>query len=138
MFGVKRFHLYLFGRHFEIYTDHQPLLGLLGESKGIQQMSYPPMQRGALALSAFSYTLKHIRGPEYTLADTLSRLPIVDNSPEKAPPFEVINLLQNLQYAPINRHDSQGPVVTTSKTGSSDEMACLSTPRTVGIFKETG
>ncbi len=50
MFGVKLFHLHLLGRHFEIYTDHKSLLGLLGESKGIQQMSSSRMQRWALKL----------------------------------------------------------------------------------------
>ncbi len=35
MFLVKRFHLYLFGHHFEIDTDHKPLLGLIGENKAI-------------------------------------------------------------------------------------------------------
>ncbi len=93
MFGLKRSHLYLFGRRFEIYTHHKLLLGLLGESKVIQLMSSTRMQRWALTLSAYSYTLKHIRGPENTLAGTLSMLPIVDNSPEKTPPFEVVNLL---------------------------------------------
>ncbi len=62
MFGVKRFHLYLFGRHFEIHTDHKPLLGLLGDNKAIQQMLSPGMQRWALTLSAYSYTLKYIPG----------------------------------------------------------------------------
>ncbi len=50
-------------------------------TKSIQQMSSPRMQRWALTLSAYSYTLKHIRGPENTLAGTLRMLPIVENSP---------------------------------------------------------
>ena len=29
MFGVKRFHSYLYGRHFQIYSDHQQLRYLL-------------------------------------------------------------------------------------------------------------
>ena len=31
VFSVRRFHSYLFGHHFELYTDHQPLLALLNE-----------------------------------------------------------------------------------------------------------
>ncbi len=59
MFGVKRFYMYVFGRHFEIHTDHKPLLGLLGESKGIQQMSSPRMQRWGLTLASYSHTHTH-------------------------------------------------------------------------------
>ena len=29
VFAVKKFHQFLYGRHFKIYPDHKPLLGLL-------------------------------------------------------------------------------------------------------------
>ena len=29
VFGIKRFHMYLIGHHFKLYTDHKPLLALL-------------------------------------------------------------------------------------------------------------
>ena len=41
VFGVKRFHQYLYGRKFEIVTDHKPLLGLFGENKAIPHMASP-------------------------------------------------------------------------------------------------
>ena len=46
VYAVKKFHQYLFGRHFFLYTDHKPLLGLLSELKGIPSMAAAHIQVG--------------------------------------------------------------------------------------------
>ena len=46
VYAVKKFHQYLFGRHFFLYTDHKPLLGLLSELKGIPSMAAARIQVG--------------------------------------------------------------------------------------------
>lgn len=43
--GVKKFHNYLYGHHFEIRTDHKPLLGLLSRDKPTLSVLSPRMQR---------------------------------------------------------------------------------------------
>ena len=35
IFGVRRFHAYLYGRQFSLITDHKPLTAILGPKKGI-------------------------------------------------------------------------------------------------------
>ena len=35
VYGVTRFHSYLFGHHFKLQTDHKPLLTLFNESKAV-------------------------------------------------------------------------------------------------------
>ena len=57
IFGVKKFLEYCFGRFFTIETDHKPLLGLIGEKKGIPVNSTSRIQRWSLFLSNYQYEL---------------------------------------------------------------------------------
>ena len=34
IWGVQRFHTYLFGRNFTVVTDHKPLIPIFGKTKG--------------------------------------------------------------------------------------------------------
>ena len=55
IFGVKKFHKFLFGTHVTIFTDHKPLLGLFGEHKSIPEHASPRVQRWAITLAAYDY-----------------------------------------------------------------------------------
>ena len=59
IYAIKMFHQYLFGKRSILFTDHKTLLGLLSETKGIPNMAAAQMQRGAILLSAYDYTLKY-------------------------------------------------------------------------------
>ena len=48
VFGVKKFHKYLYGREFPLTTDHKPLLGLFGERRAIPASASGRVQRWAL------------------------------------------------------------------------------------------
>ena len=54
MFGVKKFHSYLYGHHFTLITDHKPLLTLFNES---ELQASGRIQCWALTLAAYEYTL---------------------------------------------------------------------------------
>ncbi|GFR76469.1 polyprotein [Elysia marginata] len=75
IFGVKKFHKFLFGWNVTIFTDHKPLLGLFGEHKSIPEHASPRIQRWAITLAAYDYQLKHKPGSENN-AEGLSRLPL--------------------------------------------------------------
>ena len=76
VFGIKRFYAYLFGRPFELVTDHQTLLGLLKENRSTSPQASARIQRWLLYLSMFEYVLKFCRTTAHTNADALSRLPL--------------------------------------------------------------
>lgn len=75
MFGLRKFHRYLYGREFTLYTDHQPLLGILGHDKPVPALAAARMQRWAITLAAYQYKLKYRKGRNVEVADALSRLP---------------------------------------------------------------
>ena len=55
IFAVTKFHHYLYGVHFTIQSDHQPLSFLFSELRGIPVMASSRIQRWALTLSAYHY-----------------------------------------------------------------------------------
>ena len=74
VFGVKTFHQFVYGRKFLLETDHKPLIFIFGPKKGIPQMAASRVQRWAVFLLGYDFTIKHIRGSDNCSADSLSRL----------------------------------------------------------------
>ncbi len=83
VFGACKFRQYLLGRHWTLLTDHQPLVTLFGERKGIPQMASARIKRWALILSAYNYTIRHTAGKDNACADFLSRCPLAESEEER-------------------------------------------------------
>lgn len=81
IFGVKKFHPYLFGCRFTLLTDHRPLTSIFGPQTGIPSLPVNRMQRWALFLLAHQYDIKYRRSKQHSNADGLSRLPLPDTPP---------------------------------------------------------
>ena len=60
IYGVKKFHQYLYGQKFLLLTDHKPLFTIFGERKGIPVMAASRRQRWAIILAVYSYTIQYI------------------------------------------------------------------------------
>lgn len=85
IFGIKQFHKFLYGRHFELFCDNKPLTLILGEKKAIPAMAAARLQRWAILLAAYDYKMVHKPGTSVCNADFLSRCPIATSEPvEKA------------------------------------------------------
>lgn len=82
MFGVRKFHQYLYGRKFTLLTDHRPLTTIFGPYTGIPSLAASRLQRWALLLSGHSYDIKYCKSDSHGNADGLSRLPLPVTKPE--------------------------------------------------------
>ena len=76
IFGVKQFHSYLFGHHFYLITDHKPVLSLFSAKRAIPFQASARIQRWALILAMYEYTLQFKSTTQHSNADALSRLPL--------------------------------------------------------------
>ncbi len=72
IFGIGRFHTYLFGTDFHVYTDHKPLVTICNKAL----TSAPPrLQRLLIKILGYNLSIAYKQGSSMILADALSRLP---------------------------------------------------------------
>ena len=97
IWGVKRFHSYLYGHHFTLVTDHQPLLSILSPSKGVPTMTSARLQHYAVFLSGMNYEIKFRNTSRHANADALSYLPMEEacqQDEEVIDPVEAFHISQ--------------------------------------------
>ena len=102
VYGVKKFHQYLYGRKFTITSDHKPLEHIFSSTRPTPSLASARIQRWALTLSAYNYQIQYKPGKDNSNADALSRLPLPE-SPTSVPlPGETIFLMDTLETSPVN------------------------------------
>ncbi|XP_055632846.1 uncharacterized protein K02A2.6-like [Toxorhynchites rutilus septentrionalis] len=74
IYAVTKFHKFIFGRRFRLQTDHAPLLRIFGSKKGIPIYTANRLQRWALSLLSYDFSIKYIQSDKFGNADVLSRL----------------------------------------------------------------
>ena len=80
IFGLRKFHQYIYGRTFTLVTDHKPLTTILGPKQTIPSLVAARLQCWALLLAGHSYNIKFKPTSEHQPADALSRLPLKDST----------------------------------------------------------
>ncbi|XP_049511412.1 uncharacterized protein LOC125939922 [Dermacentor silvarum] len=69
VWAIERFHIFLYGTHFIVQTDHQPLQ-YLSRAKHLNSR----VLRWSLALQEYTFHVEHIKGSENVGADYMSRI----------------------------------------------------------------
>ena len=105
VYGVKKYHQYLYGRKFLLVTDHKPLLTILGPKKQLPTLAAARLQRWAVLLSAYQYDIEFRATDKHCNADGLSRLPLPPTqSKVDVAPASVFNLTQ-IASLPVDAED---------------------------------
>uniref|UniRef100_H3ARR4 Uncharacterized protein n=1 Tax=Latimeria chalumnae TaxID=7897 RepID=H3ARR4_LATCH len=76
MFGIQRFHQYVYGRPVTILTDHKPLISIFSPEKATPSTASAWIQRWSLKLATYNYTLQYRQGRTHANVDALSCLPL--------------------------------------------------------------
>ena len=107
--GVKKFHNYIYGRHFTIQSDHRPLSYLFNEQKDIPQLASARIQRWALMLSAYHYSIRYKPGKALTNADPLSLPDSSGGTPPQRDPTSLQDPIPECKDPPPQSRESPHP-----------------------------
>ena len=123
IFGVKKFHQYLYGRKFQLITDHKPLTTILGPKKGIPSLAAACLQHWAILLSAYQYDIEFKATNDHANVDGLSRLPLPLNPAEarlswqNSPSLFNLSQLDALPVTAASSNSTLSRVLRYTKTG---------------------
>ncbi|XP_065190667.1 uncharacterized protein K02A2.6-like [Sycon ciliatum] len=95
VFGVTKFHLYLYGRHFNLVTDNRPLAVIFGPKRGIPSIAAMRLQRWAVTLSAYQYDVMVKTTEANANADYLSRMSLDSHSVDVCEVSEILTTHQD-------------------------------------------
>ena len=101
VFGIKKFHQYIYGREFQLLTDHKPLVTILGPKAGIPSLAAARLQRWALLLSSYQYQIQYKATQKHHNADGLSRLPAKTDQPSDSESMPTIFNIHQIAALPV-------------------------------------
>lgn len=79
---VKKFHKYLYGKKFLVFTDHKPLVGIFGKA-GKNSILVTRIQRYILELSIYEFEIQYRPSERMGNADFCSRFPLKRDVPQE-------------------------------------------------------
>ena len=77
VYGIKKFHQFVYGRKFTLETDAQALVSVFSPKKDVPPIAAARIKRWALLLAAYDYDIVYRQSSSHSNADGLSRLPQV-------------------------------------------------------------
>ena len=100
IFGVLKFHSYLYGRKLTLTTDYKPLTTILGPKKGVMAER---LQQWAIVLGVYHYDIEFHFTVEQGNSDDLSCLPLPEGN-EQSSETSLCNILQ-IEVLPLSSQE---------------------------------
>lgn len=126
VYGVRKFHQYLYGRKFILRTDHKPLTYILGDKVGIPVMAASRLQRWAIMLSGYNYDIQYVSSSK-NCADGLSRLPCKSVKHSNVESATYVNFVEN--FLPITSSDVKNKIISDRVLSKIMLYACTGWPQ---------
>jgi hypothetical protein len=104
VFGIRKFHEYLYGHHFTLITDHKPLTSIFHPQKGIPVTTATRLQHWAILLSGYDYDIVYRDTKSHSNADCLSRLPLTVVEEQVEDVADMFSILQ-IETLPVTSTD---------------------------------
>ena len=121
VFGMERFHTYVYAQRVTVETDHKPLISIAMK----KSLSAAPkrLQRMLLRLQRYTFDLIYRPGSELVLADTLSRAyPSLDTSERHAELTEELARLTDDEHLHELRTVASQKTIDALKAAAADDV----------------
>ena len=102
MFGIKKFHQYVYGWKFLLVTDHKPLTTILSPKASLPALAAARLQRWAITLSAYNYDIEFRPTTKHANANGLSRLPLDSTSTTEMNDSACLFNIQQIGTLPVD------------------------------------
>uniref|UniRef100_A0A224XI32 RNA-directed DNA polymerase n=1 Tax=Panstrongylus lignarius TaxID=156445 RepID=A0A224XI32_9HEMI len=104
VFGVRKFHQFVYGRKFTLATDHKPLERIFGRQRDLPKVVNNRLVRWALILMTYDYEIEYWTAEQNSWADCLSRLPSIHVKPGEEEIEEQIAVLRTEKIRTITTY----------------------------------
>jgi len=101
VWALKRLYMYVYGREFELVTDHKPLTCIYHEDKGIGKMAASRLTRWGVFLMEYNYKIRYRPTKEHANCDALSRLPVEKKSSQRSNQVSEVSNLSVMEEVEI-------------------------------------
>ncbi|XP_050088326.1 uncharacterized protein K02A2.6-like [Anopheles aquasalis] len=113
VFGVQKFHKYIYGIRFKLVTDNSGVKEIFKPTRTTSSIAVARLSRWALILANYEYTIEHRPGKYMSNVDALSRLPLSEELELKEQELQLNAITSSsiIDIGMIRKAQEQDPII---------------------------